>query len=552
MSQVDQSSLRPGWAACGLAAAVVPGRPRGNPVDFAGQPFIGLEHIEAHTTKMLGFVPAETMRSSGVQFSDGDVLYGRMRPYLNKVWLADRDGLCSGEFIVFPKTGALRGAFLKYRLNAQDFVTFTNHATTGDRPRADFADFGKFPVLVPPLAEQQRIADRIDELFTDLAAGVAALERVKRNLSRYRAAVLHAAVTGRLTEAWRKQHGPPAEPGPKLLDRILGERRRQWEQRTLAKYEKADKQPPKGWRDRYPEPSPPKLTVEGTESVLPTLPESWCWAGLDQISDVTGGVAKNQKEAGRAGMREVPYLRVANVQRGYLDLTEVKTISATEDDIKFLNLKRGDVLFTEGGDRDKLGRGWVWEGQIAECIHQNHIFRARPYLAEISSVLLSHAGNSYGRIWFRSNGIQSVNLASINLGVLRQFPIPIAPVDEQEAIVEVVNEKLSQIDGLEAEVDRGLARAVRLRQSILKAAFEGKLVRQDPADEPASVLLERIKQQAAMPSPTSNGYGRAANGPVPRHHGRAPGSRKPAADSTAPLFEGTPAKVKRSRKVQKR
>lgn len=197
-------------------------------------------------------------------------------------------------------------------------------------------------------------------------------------------------------------------------------------------------------------------------------------------------------------MREVPYLRVANVQRGYLDLTEIKTISATEEDIEFLNLKPGDVLFTEGGDRDKLGRGWVWEGQIAECIHQNHIFRARPYLAEISPVLLSHAGNSYGRIWFRSNGIQSVNLASINLGVLKQFPIPIAPMDEQKAIVEAVNEKLSQIDGLEAEVGRGLARAVRLRQSILKSAFEGTLVSQDPADEPASVLLERMHTAADL------------------------------------------------------
>jgi type I restriction enzyme S subunit len=498
MSSVGQSSVPPGWAACKLADAVVPGRPRGNPADFVGQPFIGLEHIEAHTTRMLGFVPAETMRSSGVQFSAGDVLYGRMRPYLNKVWLADRDGLCSGEFIVFPKTGSLRGAFLMYRLNAQDFVTFTDHATTGDRPRADFADFGKFPVLVPPLAEQIRIADRIDELFTDLAAGVAALERVKRNLSRYRAAVLHAAVTGRLTESWRKQHGTPDEPGPTLLERILAERRRQWERRTLAKYEKDGKQPPKGWRDRYSEPSPPKLTVEGTESVLPDLPPSWCWASLHQISDVTGGVAKNQKEAGGAGMRDVPYLRVANVQRGYLDLNEIKTISANAADIEELTLRPGDVLFTEGGDRDKLGRGWVWEGQIQECIHQNHIFRARPYMTELRSVLLSHAGNSYGQVWFRSNGIQSVNLASISLGVLRQFPIPLAPLAEQNVIVEAVNEKLSQIDGLEAEIERGLARAARLRQAILKAAFEGKLVPQDPADEPASVLLERIHAAADL------------------------------------------------------
>jgi type I restriction enzyme S subunit len=340
-------------------------------------------------------------------------------------------------------------------------------------------------------AEQARIADRIDELLTDLAAGVVALERVKKKLKRYRQAVLHAAVTGRLTAQWRKTHGPPIEPGEKLLARVLVERRQKWEARTLAKFAAAKRIPPKDWQTRYVEPSAPKT------GNLPKLPEEWCYGTLDQLTDVTGGVAKNEKEAGGEGMRVVPYLRVANVQRGYLDLSEIKSISAREADITELRLLKGDVLFTEGGDRDKLGRGWVWAGEIAECIHQNHIFRARLFVNDLFPELLSYSGNSYGQEWFRQNGKQSVNLASISLGVLRQFPVPVIPVDEQDAVVEAVNEKLSQIDAMEVEVVRGLARATRLQQAIFNAAFAGELLPQDPNEEPASKLLERIRSAKA-------------------------------------------------------
>lgn len=342
-----------------------------------------------------------------------------------------------------------------------------------------------------PTAEQTRIADRIDELLTDLATGVVALERVKKKLKRYRQALLQAAVTGRLTAQWRKTHGPPIECGDKLLARVLIERRRNWEARTLAKFAEAKRTPPKDWQSRYLEPSAPKADA------LPALPAEWCYGTLDQLADVTGGVAKNAKDAGGRGMRVVPYLRVANVQRGYLDLTEIKCISAREPDISELRLLKGDVLFTEGGDRDKLGRGWLWSGEIEECIHQNHIFRARLFVKDFYPELLSFAGNSYGQEWFRQNGKQSVNLASISLGVLRQFPVPVIPVDEQDAIVEAVNEKLSQIDAMEAEVARGLTRAARLEQAIFNAAFAGELIPQDPNDEPASMLLEQIKSAKA-------------------------------------------------------
>lgn len=496
-------ALPVGWAACSLADTVTPGRPRGNPADFVGQPFIGLEHIEAHTTRMLGFVPAETMRSSGVQFSAGDVLYGRMRPYLNKVWLADRDGLCSGEFIVFPRTGALRGAFLKYRLNAQDFVTFTDHATTGDRPRADFADFGKFPVLVPPLAEQTRIADRIDELFTDLAAGVAALERVKRNLSRYRAAVLHAAVTGRLTEAWRKQH-PPAppgvgggggEPGTKLLERILAERRRRWEERTRAKYEKAGKPPPKNWRERYPEPSPPKPPADG--SPLPPLPEGWCWASVDQL--IWDGCYGTSVRCDYGAPGE-PVLRIPNIAKGELDLEDIKSATVSlgiDDESEYL--APGDLLVcrTNGSIRLIGKAALVREAFDQPTYFASYLIRLRALGLALADHLHLTFTSAHGRAFIEANAASSAGQHNVSMTTLQQMPVAVPPPAEQSAVVEAVNEKLSQIDGLEAEVGRGLARAARLRQAILKAAFVGKLVPQDPADEPASVLLERIRSAGA-------------------------------------------------------
>jgi type I restriction enzyme S subunit len=474
-----------------LSEATVPGRERGNPADFAGQPFVGLEHVEAHTTTLLGYVPAETMRSSGVRFATGDVLYARMRPYLNKVWLADRDGLCSGEFIVFPSTGALRGGFLKYRLNAQDFVTFSDHATSGDRPRADFADFGKFPVLVPPLAEQERIADRIDELFTDLSAGVAALERVKRNLSRYRAAVLHAAVTGRLTEAWRKEHGPTDESGPKLLERILAERRRQWEQRTLAKYEQNGKKPPKNWKSRYPEPNRPKPLPDGTP--LPALPRYWCWATHDQVGDVQLGRQRSPQHHHGKHMR--PYLRVANVYEDRIDTSGVLEMNFTPDEYEVYALQYGDVLLNEGQSMELVGRPAMYRDELPGGCFQNTLVRQRPFEGILPEFALAVCRAQFRAGRFRQ--IASITTSIAHLGAQRfaaiEFPLP--PEKEQAVIVETVQEKLSQIDALEAEVERGLKRSGRMRQAILKMAFEGKLVPQDPNDEPADVLLERIRAE---------------------------------------------------------
>ncbi|HMS72516.1 MAG TPA: restriction endonuclease subunit S [Baekduia sp.] len=158
---------------------------------------------------------------------------------------------------------------------------------------------------------------------------------------------------------------------------------------------------------------------------------------LGEIAEITGGITKDAKKQ-HADFVDVPYLRVANVQRGFLDLSEVTSIRAPADKVEKLSLHVGDVLFNEGGDRDKLGRGWVWEGEISPCIHQNHVFRARLRGNEFDPYFVSIWGNSpMGQQWFEAMGSQTTNLASINLRTLKSFPIPSVDPKEQRKIVEL-------------------------------------------------------------------------------------------------------------------
>jgi type I restriction enzyme, S subunit len=372
-------------------------------------------------------------------------------------------------------------------------------------------------VPVPPIPEQTRIADTLDELYSDLDAGVEALTRVREKLKLYRASVLKAAVEGALTVEWRAQH-PKVEPATELLKRSLADRRRHWEEEQLRKFNEKGQDPPNSWKSKYKEPAAPDT------SNLPQLPKGWLWASLDALADIAGGVTKGQKFNNSDHTRVVPYLRVANVQRGFLDLTEIKEIRALESDIEALRLLPGDILFNEGGDRDKLGRGWIWEGEIPECIHQNHVFRARLFLSDMWPKFVSWCGNSYGQRWFMKAGRQSVNLASINMTLLRTFPVPLPPASEQEAIVEVVEDQLSVVDHLQADIDAKLKNAQVLRQTILRQAFTGQLVPQDSNDEPASELLKRVAAKRDVSSNEATDVERTAKTVKPaRSGGSKPG-----------------------------
>ena len=224
---------------------------------------------------------------------------------------------------------------------------------------------------------------------------------------------------------------------------------------------------------------------------------NWTWTTLGEIAELKGGITKDSKREADPDYVEYPYLRVANVQRGFLDLSVVTTIRADRHKAEKLVLQHGDMLFNEGGDRDKLGRGWVWEGQIENCIHQNHVFRARLTGGDFDPYFVSMHANTWGQQWFETHGKQTTNLASINLTTLKSFPVPAPSLEDQQAVVAELQSIAGAEHRLQADLDRAQGRSRTLRRSILAKAFTGQLVPQDPTDESASVLLDCIAASRA-------------------------------------------------------
>lgn len=421
--------------------------------------------------------------------------------------------------------------FIYYRLLANDFRDQVRYlaSTTTNISNISISKLQRINITFPPLPEQERIVAKIETLFSELDAGVQSLKRAQTNLKRYKASVLKAACEGSLvpTEAeLARQEGRDYEPAHVLLQRILRERRVNWEAKTwqglvdkakqkaaLKKRQESgqstrvndlsesewvnlpeaeyQKYLPKDetWKQKYPEPAAPDTTS------LPDLPEGWVWASVDYLTETIGGVTKGKNLSGKK-IVSLPYLRVANVQRSYLNLEEIKNIDVEEADLNKYRLRKGDLLLTEGGDADKLGRSAIWNDEIENCIHQNHIFRARPIDNLIDSKWLMIITNSeFGRSYFLESSKQTTNLASINLTQLRSCPIPLPPLLEQNRIINEYERILSLEMEINNSINFDLIRAERLRQSILKRAFEGKLVPQDPNDEPASELLISIQTQ---------------------------------------------------------
>ena len=349
-------------------------------------------------------------------------------------------------------------------------VDAANLAHGGNMPSLPLRKIQAIELPLAPLMEQQRIVEKIETLFAQLDNGEEALREVQKLLTRYRQSVLKSAVTGQLTADWRAEREGELEDGDDLLSRLLIERRDNWTERGKHK----------------------EAPVADAEN-LPELPKEWVWATLAQITNLKGGVTVDRKREPKDPVT-LPYLRVANVQNGYLDLEEIKEITVDREKAGQCLLQDGDILLNEGGDLDKLGRGWVWHSQIDPCIHQNHVFRGRPILPDISSEFVSYYANAFGQGFFMDKGKQSVNLASISLTAISGLPIPLPPASEQAEIVKRISAKLREIDGVRKWCETELKRSASLRQSILKDAFAGRLVPQDPTDEPASALLARIAE----------------------------------------------------------
>jgi type I restriction enzyme, S subunit len=348
---------------------------------------------------------------------------------------------------------------------------------------------GDIPLPLPPINEQKRLIAEIERQFTRLEAGAGALKRVQANLKRYRATVLKAAVEGRLvpTEAeLARREGRSYEPASDLLQRILAERGARWEADQLAKFRASDKEPKDdNWKAKYEEPS------ASDETSPPPLPEGWAWTQLDQLlSYLRNGISrKPDLEVG------IPILRISAVRPLHVDMNDVRFLRGNLEDYAGYVLQQGDLLFTRyNGNPALTGVCGVVRSPQRPTVHPDKLIRAKIVKEMCLPAFLEIALNvGASRDFIASRVRTTAGQAGISGGDLRSTPVPLAPTAEQNRIVTEVERRLSVIDELEMQVEANLKRADRLRQAILKRAFEGKLVPQDPDDEPASVLLERIR-----------------------------------------------------------
>lgn len=220
------------------------------------------------------------------------------------------------------------------------------------------------------------------------------------------------------------------------------------------------------------------------------LPKDWKRMPLDHIADVQTGIAKGKAINGAAVT--LPYLRVANVQDGYVDLSVVKEITLKPSEVDRYSLRKGDVLFTEGGDFDKLGRGTVWNGEIEPCLHQNHVFAVRPNLDCLLSEFLSfQAACEYGRRYFQLSSKQSTNLASINSTQLKQFPVLLPPLLEQRKIAEILRT-------WDETIERCLL-VIKLREKQFKGMLDLLINWEFGKNRPLRDVLSSVSRQVPRP-----------------------------------------------------
>ncbi len=329
---------------------------------------------------------------------------------------------------------------------------------------------------------------KIEELERRSRAAKQALEAIPPLLERFRQSVLAAAFRGDLTKEWRRRN-PEVEPASVLLQRIRQERRRRWEQDYLEKQKAKGNMPTDDrWKAKYQEPQPLDPTS------LPELPEGWEWATVETVGEIQGGIQKQPKR--RPKNNAYPYLRVANVHRNKLILDEIKKMELFEGELEKLRLVEGDLLIVEGnGSPNEIGRMAVWDGSIENCVHQNHIIRVRLSEGVEPHFMRAFWSSPVGRGKVFEQAKTTTGLYTLSKSKVSGLPVPLAPVAEQRALIEILQPAFSTVETFSEYTSQSRFRLGALEQSILAKAFRGELVPQDPNDEPASALLERIRSQ---------------------------------------------------------
>ncbi len=346
-----------------------------DPARCSASIYVGLEHISPGSFTPTSFGRASDVVSSKNRFRQRDVLYGKLRPYLDKAVIAEGEGICSTDILVLRAKSGTSPYYLLSLLHSPDFIAHAVATTQGvNHPRTSWASLAEFECAVPPEPEQDKVA-----------------------------AVL-----------WKLQLALKLESEATFTARAL----KQSAMRELFA---------RGLRGHSQK-----------ETDYGPLPKSWDIRPLSQCCEVQTGVTKGRVIPASEAL-EVPYLRVANVQDGHLDLSEMKTITIRRRELEGYLLQDGDVVLTEGGDFDKLGRGFIWRGEIKNCVHQNHVFAVRVNRERLIPEFFAYLAQSpYGKAYFLTVAHKTTNLACINATKLKAFPVPIPEKDEQKEIADIL------------------------------------------------------------------------------------------------------------------
>lgn len=354
--------------------------------------------------------------------------------------------------------GGIEPRFVLYQLRALEDA-LAARATGSTFAAIDGSTLRTFPMLVAPTAEQRRVVAALEEELTKLDVAVAGLERAKANLGRYRSAILLSAVKGALSTRQVVSTRTLRRTRPITNGAANAESAR------LAAQES-----PRMWQ----------------------IPSEWTWSSVDAIADVLLG--RQRAPQYLTGGYSHPYLRVANVGDDTIDLSDLKTMDFDPAHLRKYRRQPGDILVSEGQSKELVGQSAIYRGGIEGLCFQKTLHRVRPIAGGPSAEFIQLVFRAYLHAGiFQRFASLTVNIAHLTLERLRAVPFPLPPVEVQRAIVERVSALLDAATRTHDQIEGDLQRAASLRQSILRVAFEGKLVPQDPNDEPASVLLQRIR-----------------------------------------------------------
>ena len=357
--------------------------------------------------------------------------------------------------------------------------------------------FGRLLIPLAPQNEQNRIIAKIQELFSELDKGVESLKTARGQLNVYRQAVLKHAFEGMLTAQWREENEDKLETPEQLLARIKQERETRYE-RQLKEWKAAVRT----WQEcgkSGQKPRKPKTPVtlflprKGEIANLPSLPNSWLWIKVQALlaEPLANGHSVKDRASG------FPVLRLTAIKTEKLDLSEAKNGDWEYEDALSYLVQQGDFLLARGnGSKRLVGRGGVVPAVERDVAYPDTMIRLRLDPKVVDGSFFSYVWNSrLLREQIEGTARTTAGIYKINQGHILDFMVPLCSLSEQEVVVERLSVILSTIDAMEATIDNQLLKADALRQSVLKGAFAGQLVAQDPSDEPASVLLDQIKAE---------------------------------------------------------